>query len=86
MHDWWFYLCISALGEVIYDPSPSVLYRQHERNLIGGNKSLRDLILRKYRSFSSNKGSRILYHQALEFWKCYENEVKGDVKEQLKLF
>ncbi|WP_435260121.1 glycosyltransferase [Thioclava sp. FR2] len=35
-HDWWLYLVISgAGGQVICDPKPSLLYRQHEDNLVG---------------------------------------------------
>jgi hypothetical protein len=35
MHDWWCALAASAFGEVIYDPEPGVLYRQHGGNEIG---------------------------------------------------
>jgi len=35
LHDWWCYLLVSALGEVFYDPSPSVDYRLHGGNVIG---------------------------------------------------
>jgi glycosyltransferase involved in cell wall biosynthesis len=35
MHDWWCYLVVSALGEVFYDPSPSVDYRLHAGNVVG---------------------------------------------------
>jgi glycosyltransferase involved in cell wall biosynthesis len=42
-HDWWAYQLVSgAGGTVIYDPEPTVAYRQHGRNLIGGNRGLRD--------------------------------------------
>lgn len=34
-HDWWLYLVVSAFGTVIFDPVPTVLYRQHGRNIIG---------------------------------------------------
>jgi len=35
-HDWWSYIVVSACGGlVIYDSEPMVLYRQHEKNLIG---------------------------------------------------
>ena len=41
-HDWWAYQLVSgAGGTVIYDPEPSVAYRQHGENLIGGNRGLR---------------------------------------------
>jgi glycosyltransferase involved in cell wall biosynthesis len=46
-HDWITYLIVSGSGgHVIYDAEPSVLYRQHENNLIGGNMSIRDRINR----------------------------------------
>lgn len=34
-HDWWMYLVISAFGQIIYDPIPSLMYRQHGGNVIG---------------------------------------------------
>ena len=35
MHDWWAYLIATAFGQVIYDPTPTVLYRQHGGNVTG---------------------------------------------------
>lgn len=36
-HDWWVYMLITgAGGTFIYDAHPSVLYRQHNDNVIGG--------------------------------------------------
>ena len=41
-HDWWAYQMVTALGgQMIWDPRPSVLYRQHGRNQIGANDTLR---------------------------------------------
>lgn len=41
-HDWLAYLIVSACaGQVIYDPVPTLLYRQHSQNLIGANTGLR---------------------------------------------
>ena len=34
-HDWWLYLCLSAFGAVIFDPIPSIKYRQHRTNMVG---------------------------------------------------
>jgi glycosyltransferase involved in cell wall biosynthesis len=39
-HDWWVYqLATGAGGDVFYDPSPQILYRQHKDALVGGNTS-----------------------------------------------
>lgn len=54
-HDWITYLVISGCGgHIIYDPEPTVLYRQHENNLIGGNMSLRDRISRLHKVLSGS--------------------------------
>ncbi|RYG92632.1 glycosyltransferase [Loktanella sp. IMCC34160] len=42
VHDWWIYQIISgAGGRLIYDDLPTLLYRQHGRNVIGANTGLR---------------------------------------------
>ncbi|MFW0758501.1 glycosyltransferase family 2 protein [Pseudomonas sp. H11T01] len=39
-HDWWAYLLVSGAGGIVhYDPIPTVLYRQHDENLVGTNSS-----------------------------------------------
>ncbi|WP_204250048.1 glycosyltransferase family 2 protein [Rhodoferax koreense] len=41
-HDWWAYLLITGNGgTMIYDPYPTIRYRQHGSNLYGENISLR---------------------------------------------
>jgi len=39
-HDWWVYqLATGVGGDVFYDQTPQVLYRQHKDALVGGNNS-----------------------------------------------
>ncbi|WP_353536146.1 glycosyltransferase [Cognatishimia sp. WU-CL00825] len=39
-HDWWLYLRLTAAGaDLICDPNPSLLYRQHGGNSLGNNKT-----------------------------------------------
>lgn len=46
-HDWWCYLLISgAGGKLIYDPEPTLKYRQHTSNNVGTNTSLKGKIKR----------------------------------------
>jgi len=46
-HDWWAYLLVTgAGGNVFYDPSPYVMYRQHAGNLVGANSNLRAKLIR----------------------------------------
>jgi glycosyltransferase involved in cell wall biosynthesis len=38
-HDWWLYLLITGIGgQILYDPEPQLLYRQHENNAIGAGE------------------------------------------------
>ena len=42
-HDWWCYLAVTAAGgEVIYDATPHIGYRQHGKNLVGANSSIKE--------------------------------------------
>lgn len=53
IHDWWTYLVVTGCGgQVHYDPYPSVRYRQHGANLVGGNSTWSDRMSRvqDYRS------------------------------------
>lgn len=48
-HDWWLYiLCEVTNGQTYYDPNSYILYRQHERSLIGANTTWLAKIKRFY--------------------------------------
>lgn len=58
IHDHWLALCATYGGDINYLKQPTILYRQHDRNLIGARKqgllikvwNLKSVILRKQRS------------------------------------
>lgn len=38
MHDWWLYQLVMGVGgRLVHDPRPSLLYRQHDENVVGAN-------------------------------------------------
>lgn len=86
MHDWWLYLLISAFGKVIYDPVPSMLYRQHGNNVVGGSNSPVEKIKNKFNSFKRHIGKDLLQTQALEFRRLYGEQLEDEKREQLDLF
>lgn len=50
MHDSWVYkLCMSLGGEVVYDPTPHILYRQHGSNVMGLEKDTKKEWKRRWR-------------------------------------
>ena len=40
-HDWWLYLVVAAFGDVVADPQPTILYRQHASNSVGAREGWR---------------------------------------------
>lgn len=53
-HDWWAYLLVSGCGgDIYYDPTPCIRYRQHGRNLVGSNVGW---IARQQRIIASFRG------------------------------
>ena len=81
-HDWWLYQLISGVGGTVYfDPTPLVLYRQHENSIIGENKSF----------FNRFKRLFILFDGRFKVWidaniKCLqmsENVLKYSANESL---
>lgn len=46
MHDWWLYAVASTVGSVIVEPDPLLLYRLHEANAVGIDRSLRSRVVR----------------------------------------
>ncbi len=52
-HDWWSYLVISgANGELIFSQKKTVRYRQHKKNLVGLNNSIKEKLKRLTYFFS----------------------------------
>ncbi|MNJ13180.1 putative glycosyltransferase EpsE [compost metagenome] len=46
-HDWWAYLLVTGCGgNVYYDPTPTLDYRQHNQNVIGANTSIKSRLNR----------------------------------------
>ncbi|WP_424813616.1 glycosyltransferase [Roseococcus sp. YIM B11640] len=49
LHDWWSVLLITGCGgRLIFDPEPSVLYRQHATNVVGGASRFRQRAARAF--------------------------------------
>jgi glycosyltransferase involved in cell wall biosynthesis len=88
MHDWWCYLVVSAFGTVIWDEYPSVRYRQHGGNVIGGTVSFLSDCKRRIANFRrrQKKGIFGCYDQAQCFWLLYREDLNGFHKETVERF
>lgn len=87
MHDWWIYLTVSCLGKVYFDPKPSVYYRQHGGNVVGGESTKLQKIKKKWNSFRKHKDKKLLVQQAKEFKRVYGDQITDpQMKQQLEAF
>lgn len=77
MHDWWLYLTASCFGDVYYDASPYVKYRQHTDNVHGAIFNRRELL--KYRLNQLQKPRGEIYRQIDEFYACYADAWQSDL-------
>jgi glycosyltransferase involved in cell wall biosynthesis len=83
-HDWWCYLVVSAFGVVLFDPQPSLDYRQHGRNLIGAQASLtRRLFARVKRQWTRNSLGLML-RQVSVFSRLYGSRLGAAEAELLR--
>ena len=72
-HDWWTYLLVTGSGGLlVYDPYPTIRYRQHSNNLYGSNVSLRDMLKRvrkmlagDFRKWNAQNLAALRAHSAL---------------------
>ena len=65
-HDWWLYLIITGVnGKVYYDPNPSLMYRQHGKNVVGSNRSIGAVLTRLVKfldgRFKEYNGKNVYY-------------------------
>lgn len=70
MHDFWIYIVGSCFGQVIYDKSSYILYRQHEGNVIGSTQSMIKRNFRRFKNFTKFRGQ--LSAQANELIQRYD--------------
>lgn len=66
MHDWWIAAsCIKAGGFVEFIEEPTIMYRQHDSNIIGSKEiSLRYFLFKLFNVFDLFRGYLIMYYQA----------------------
>lgn len=79
-HDWWIALIASAFGHITYLKEGTLLYRQHENNVVG-NQSFLTYV--KNRISNLHKQKEILditIKQAREFYNIFEKDLTGNKK------
>lgn len=87
MHDWWIYLCVSSFGKIIFDEHPTILYRQHGQNALGGQT---DSFILKWKKrwlrFFRGDNHYIISKQAKHFYECYSDKMETSVRQDIEQF
>jgi glycosyltransferase involved in cell wall biosynthesis len=79
MHDWWCALVVSALGRLIFDPRPGVLYRQHGANSIGASPRRSSELASLAKGLWRNpRGFYPIHAQAREFLRLFGDQLGPD--------
>lgn len=84
MHDWWLYQVVSAFGEVLFDDTPKIQYRQHGGNVVGYASGMRFWINRFKRQFGPN--SKTISRQAAELLRLYGDDFSAENHELVREF
>lgn len=80
LHDWWVYaLCLALHGNVCYEPAPLVMYRQHDKNVLGG-KTLSKR--QKFMNWLFHKNNNLNLGLAQQIYGSYREELE---REDMKL-
>lgn len=80
-HDWWMYLVVSAFGHVVFDPEPTLLYRQHGTNQIGHGAGLLGRLWHMARFLGRNDWVGILLSQVHALWRHYGPDLEPALRQ-----
>lgn len=82
MHDWWLFLIASAFGKVEAINTPTILYRQHEKNQVGAPNPAE----LGYYASKLKRGSilHLTYAQAESFYSTFEEKLPDLLKNLVK--
>ena len=86
MHDSWAYLVVAAIGRIIYDDRPSVLYRQHATNVIGIPRGQWKWWIMKLQTFRRHESRRVFREQAAELERLHGAQIDAKTRRVLNRF
>lgn len=57
MHDWWLYLVATCFGDIYYDETPYICYRQHGGNVVGTKTGHLEELKMRLKRYRGNRGN-----------------------------
>ena len=83
--DWWVYLLASALGEITFEPSCTVLHRQHHNNAVGYSSSPFFDVKKRLRYIKEGKGNKISC-QIKAFYRAFREELPDEYRSEIESY
>lgn len=84
-HDWWIYLVVSAFGEVVADPLPTMLYRQHGTNVLGRGFGWRRYVV-NLRYIRRNSWVHVMFSQLQNFREVFGANLSAEQRALLDAY
>lgn len=86
MHDWWLALYAAAFGKVAYLNKPTILYRQHEDNVVGSyeKQTVSAYIHRLFHQQMDLKFAKRILNMAVEINRLYGDKLFADRKKYIE--
>jgi glycosyltransferase involved in cell wall biosynthesis len=87
IHDWWCYLVVSCFGQVFFDSTSYIKYRQHSNNSIGVAKNRLTRYRRRLKRFFGGDEKHLwMSLQASSMFELFENDIPAQNRETLQTF
>jgi hypothetical protein len=83
--DWWIYLIASALGQIAFDETVTVLHRQHHRNAVGYELNWLKKALHRLKTVHGDKANAIS-RQLNAFFVKYCNELTDEHRREVQRY
>lgn len=86
MHDWWFGMCATTIGNVYYISTSTILYRQHDNNQVGTDTNIFKRLLRIFNYTDEMKRQIAAIEQAKYFIEMYQDELSKENRKEIEDF
>lgn len=83
--DWWIYLLASGMGVIYYEPTCTVLHRQHSGNAVGYQMGAWRKFCRRIGYIKQRKGNAIS-QQLLAFYTLYKEDLPLPYRQELEQY